>query len=248
MRNHTGGNRPGRGGLVMKTIRLRSYVERDSWLVARCRGRRVLHLGCVGFTDCPSQDKINNAPLSLHQQLSEVSDCLGIDLDRVTVERMQSRGIFQNCRIGNVERLQELEGLEPVDIVVAGDIIEHLSNPGLMLDGARRLLRGDGQLLVSTPNAMGLLAHLRYGIGRFREGAQHVLCFNALTLAQLLERHGYEVAEAHTCHHRQASASSRLLFKLGRGFFRLFPRFGGTLLVAATPRKTGPDQPSAAGS
>jgi len=224
----------------MKAIRLQSYVDRDGWLVARCRGKRVLHLGCVGFTDCHSQAKVENARLSLHHQLTEVSDCVGVDLDRTTVEKLQSMGIFHNLRVGNVERLQELEGqLAPFDLVVAGDIIEHLSNPGMMLDGVQRFLKPDGQLIVSTPNAMGLPAHLRHCVGRFREGSQHVLCFNALTLAQLLERHGYEVAEAHSCHHRQARASSGLLFKLGCSFFRAFPKFGGTLIFAATTRRSG---------
>jgi 2-polyprenyl-3-methyl-5-hydroxy-6-metoxy-1,4-benzoquinol methylase len=224
----------------VKTIRLQKYVDRDGWLVARCRGKRVLHLGCVGFTDCPSQEKIANARQSLHQQLTEVSDCVGIDLDRITVENLQRMGIFHNLRVGNVERLQELEGeLAPFDLVVAADIIEHLSNPGMMLDGVKKFLKPDGQLIVSTPNAMGLLAHLRHCVGRFREGSQHVLCFNALTLAQLLERHGYEVIATHACRQREARTAPRLLFKLGCGFFRAFPKFGGTLIFAATTSRTG---------
>jgi SAM-dependent methyltransferase len=207
--------------------------------VERCRGKRVLHLGCVGFTDCRSQEKIENARLGLHSKLTEVSDCVGVDLDRTTVEKLQGMGIFHNLLVGNAERLQELEGpLAPFDFVVAGDIIEHLSNPGMMLDGVKRFLKPDGQLIVSTPNAMGLPAHLRHCVGRFREGSEHVLCFNALTLTQLLERHGYEVVEAHACHHREARSASRLLFKLGCGFFRAFPKFGGTLIFAAKTHRT----------
>ena len=215
-------------------INIQKYVERESWLVDRCRGKRVLHLGCVGFTDCPVPEKVRLAGHTLHQKLSAVCDCVGIDLDRTTVEQLQQAGVFRNVRVGDAERLEEfVDVLLPFDLVVAGDIIEHLSNPGRMLDGARKLLKPDGSLMVSTPNSFGLPAFLRHLFGTFREGQQHVLCFNYITLAQMLERHGYQVTEAHTCHQQTARGSHPLAFKLGIVLFRMFPRFGGTLQFVA---------------
>ena len=37
-------------------------------------------------------------------------------------------------------------------------------------------------------------------LGKFREGEQHVLCFNPITLMQLLDRHGYELTSASSCY------------------------------------------------
>jgi 2-polyprenyl-3-methyl-5-hydroxy-6-metoxy-1,4-benzoquinol methylase len=214
-------------------MKITEYINRDTFLVAACQGKRVLHLGCVGFTDCPVDDKVRLAKESLHQKISAVSDCLGVDLDAETVRQMRERSIFSNIIVGNVEELGALPGLGLFDVVVAGDIIEHLSNPGKMLDGIAPLLTPSGVLLVSTPNAMGLLGFTRYLFGRFREGQQHVLCFNPITLQQILSRHGYKVVEAMTCHQGTAAKHHGWKFKLGSWFFRRFPKVGGTLIYAA---------------
>lgn len=217
-----------------QTLTLQSYVERDQWLVERCRGKRILHLGCVGFTDCPTDEKIRLAQQTLHYQLSQVADCVGMDLDGAAVAELQRSGLFNNVLVGDVERLGDFAGrFQPFDLVVAGDIIEHLSNPGLMLDGVKAFLKPEGRLLVSTPNAFGLVAQLRHLRGRILEGAQHVLSFNIITLTQLLNRHGYEVIEAHSCHQRHATAMPGWLFRAGHALFRAVPRYGGTLLVEA---------------
>jgi 2-polyprenyl-3-methyl-5-hydroxy-6-metoxy-1,4-benzoquinol methylase len=219
--------------MTFKQVTLSDYVARDDTIENLCRGKRVLHLGCVGFTDCPVEQKILLARQSLHQRLSDAADCLGIDLDRETVTQLQTRGVFQNVVIGDAERLDELpRDLKPFDLVVAGDIIEHLSNPGKMLEGIKPRLKPDGRLIVSTPNSLGLPAYLRHLTGRFHEGLQHVVSFNAINLTQLLERHGYRVAEFRSCYQDNAHRHG-VLFHAGRTFFKWFPKFGGTLLLVA---------------
>jgi 2-polyprenyl-3-methyl-5-hydroxy-6-metoxy-1,4-benzoquinol methylase len=220
----------------MKQAPIKDYVSRDEKILEVCRGKRVLHLGCVGFTDCPMADKIRLARQSLHQRLTENSECLGVDLDAETLAQLQAQQVFSNVVVGNVEQLELLPAnLPKFDVVVAGDIIEHLSNPGKMLDGVSRWLRPGGVLIVSAPNSMGLPAFVRYLFGRFREGLQHVLCFNPITLAQLLERHGYQVRQAMTCHQSAAARQHGWRFAAGRSCFRLFPKLGGTLLFVAQP-------------
>lgn len=214
---------------------LGGYVDRNAKFLELCRGKRVLHLGCVGFTDCPVEDKVRLARQSLHFALSEVCDCLGVDLDAESLRQLEKRGVFQNVMVGDVERLGLLPlGRESFDVVMAGDIIEHLSNPGMMLDGVRPLLKPRGLLVVSTPNAFGLPNYLRFLGRRFHEGQQHILCFNPVTLAQLLARHGYKVTAAFTGHQRAARRHG-LFLNLGRLVFRECPRLGGTLLYVAEP-------------
>ncbi len=222
------------GTLQRPALRLSRYVDRSATLLDLCRGRRVLHLGCVGFTDCSLPEKVALARQSLHKKVSEVADCVGLDIDQETIEQLKGAGVFQNIMVGNAERLEQMGGqLKPFDVVLAGDIIEHLSNPGAMLEGAKAHLKPGGCLLVSTPNSMGLPAYLRYVTGRFQEGRQHVLCFNGVTLAQLLERHGYEITQAFSCYQGSAGQPAGLAFRLGRAFFERFPKLGGTLLFVA---------------
>ena len=214
------------------------YTEKHARIVEICEGRRVLHLGCVGFTDSPVEEKVRLAKKSLHQRLTDCCDCTGVDLDRDSVMQLQERGIFKNVLVGDAEALEQLDATIPkFDLAVAGDIIEHLSNPGRMLDGVKRWLKPDGLLLVSTPNAFGLPGYVRFVMGRYREGLQHVLAFNSIVLEQLLKRHGYEITNIWTCHQPAAAGGNGLLFKLGRIFFSCFPKFGGTLLVVAKIRE-----------
>ena len=212
-----------------------AYVDKSGIILDRCRNRKVLHLGCVGFTDSSPAVKQELARQSLHAKLSQICDCTGVDLDGETI--LLLGGVFTNVIEGNVEHLGALSLTEKsFDCVVAGDIIEHLSNPGLMLDGIRPLLGDDGVLLLSTPHAFGLLPFMRHALGRFVEGRQHVLSFNAIALSQLLERHGYEVETLHSCYQPEATTKHALGFALGRFLFRMFPHLGGTLFITARVR------------
>lgn len=216
-------------------VRLLGYVERSKKILELCRNRRTLHLGCAGFTDCPVEEKVRLARKSLHHLLSQVCDCVGVDIDQRTVHEFQRRGIFENVVVGDAERLQSLSlNSRSFDVVVAGDIIEHLSNPGRMLEGVKELLKPNGLLVVSTPNAMGLPAYLRFLTARFREGEQHVISFNAITLFQLLSRHTYQIMEAYTCHQADARQRYGPLYFFGRSLFQALPKFGGTLLYVSS--------------
>jgi SAM-dependent methyltransferase len=225
--------------MTFRKVPIGAYVSRDDKFAEICRGKRVLHLGCVGFTDCDLAEKVRLARASMHSRLSEISDCVGVDLDRDTIAELRRHGVFENVLPGDVERLEDLPpNLKKFDVVVAGDIIEHLSNPGRMLDGVRGLLKPGGVFVVSTPNAFGLPSFLRHAAGRFHEGLQHVLNFNAITLTQLLERHRYTVVEALSCHQGTAARQHGVLFSIGRGFFQLAPQYGGTLLFVTQPQTT----------
>jgi N-acetylglucosaminyldiphosphoundecaprenol N-acetyl-beta-D-mannosaminyltransferase len=213
--------------------RLARYLDRDAALLEYCQGKRVLHLGCVGFTDCTIDRKVALASETLHARLSAISTCLGVDLDRDSLAQMHSRRVFLNAIAGDAEHLENTPLRHAsFDVVVAADIIEHVSNPGNMLDGIRPLLAANGRLIVSTPNAMGLPNFLRYAKGSFTEGRQHVLCFNPVTLRQLLERHGYRVVKAFTCHQPYASQAGGS-FRIGKALLERVPKFGGTLLYIA---------------
>jgi 2-polyprenyl-3-methyl-5-hydroxy-6-metoxy-1,4-benzoquinol methylase len=75
---------------------------------------------------------------------------------------------------------------ETFEVIVAGDVIEHMSNPGLFLDNCRRHLEPGGQLILTTPNAKWPTVFLR-------PNPTHALWHDHYTLRHLLERHHYHV-------------------------------------------------------
>jgi hypothetical protein len=60
------------------------------------------------------------------------------------------------------------------------------------------------------------------------------MTFNMQNMKNLLERYGYTVTNISTCFQSYAQRYG-VMFKLGKAFFRRFPKFGGTLFVVAKP-------------
>ncbi|MGB4812487.1 MAG: methyltransferase domain-containing protein [Methylophilaceae bacterium] len=208
------------------------FYSKTSEIIKLCKGKKVLHLGCVGFADLPTEARIAQAKNSLHHTLSQCSTVTGIDYSKDAIEFFQVHNVFDNVVFGDAERLSDVNISDKFDVVVIGDLIEHLSNPGLMLEGVKRFCDSNSLIIVTTPNSFGVLAFVRYLIGKFKEGAEHVMCFNNQNIKTMLERNGYSVKAIDTCYQDFAQGYG-LFFKVGVLVFRTFPSIGGTLFVKA---------------
>ena len=88
---------------------------------------------------------------------------------------------------------------EPFDVVVAGDILEHLPEPGEALALLRPILKPDGLLLVSLPNVANVTVRLGLLFGRFPAADRgildrtHLRFYTRRTGNELLSRNGYRV-------------------------------------------------------
>lgn len=219
-------------------MRVSGYRSRWNFVLKRCAGRTVLHLGCIGETDASPHEKLRAfiQRRVLHPHLMVIGrEVVGVELDAAAVELIRSALGVPSILIANVEHLDNLELDRTFDVVLCTNLLEHLSSPGQALEGIRRFMGPQSELIVSTPNSFALLANLKFTLGYFEEGAQHVASFSKFNLITLLERHGFSVAELHTCYDRPpASRRQRILFALGTTLFRLFPERGGTLLAVAT--------------
>jgi SAM-dependent methyltransferase len=98
------------------------------------------------------------------------------------------------------------QGLPPevggnYDVVIAGDIIEHLVQPGTALREMRRVLRPDGQILLSVPNFGHWYPRARVALGLFgydRRGIlddTHLRFFTRSTLRRLVLDCGFDILE-----------------------------------------------------
>lgn len=87
------------------------------------------------------------------------------------------------------------------DIVVAGEIIEHLYDTDMFLQQIRKVLKKGGKLKLSTPNvaSLGRRIYLLFGKNpmlEFRLGkdeAGHMRYFTFAALKELIESNGFEV-------------------------------------------------------
>jgi SAM-dependent methyltransferase len=87
------------------------------------------------------------------------------------------------------------------DVVIAGDIIEHLIRPAAALREMRRVLRPDGQILLSVPNFGHWYPRVRVVLGQFgydRRGIlddTHLRFFTRSVLRRLARDCGFDILE-----------------------------------------------------
>jgi 2-polyprenyl-3-methyl-5-hydroxy-6-metoxy-1,4-benzoquinol methylase len=164
-------------------------VDRLDHLVDLARGRRVIH---VGFVDTGCTEMQAAAGTWLHSRLAAVATSLvGIDVNAAGVAAAVADGYEAyavDCRdAAAVAALQ----IQPGDLVIAGEVIEHLDDPGAFLDGLHALCAPTGRLVVTTPNATGWFNSLAALVGREINHPDHVVMFTWRTLTTLAGRHGW---------------------------------------------------------
>jgi len=173
----------------------RALVEREKFILDFCVGKKVLHLGCA---DWPFTESRLNDGTWLHNKLSKVaSNCVGVDLDRDTVETLKVKHGIKNIIEGDAEKLGDIN-IGEFDVVVAGEIIEHLNNPGLFLDSAKKVLKSGGKLLITTTNAYCFRRFIRIPFGKESIHPDHVYYFSHPTLEVLAKRFGYNLIEKYS--------------------------------------------------
>ena len=148
--------------------------------------RTVLDLGCV------CHDLEQTAVPWLHGFLCERNGrVVGVDILSAEVTRMQQQG-YETIAAD----VETMDLGERFDLIAAGDLIEHLDNPGRFLDRAAAHLKPDGLLLLTTPNPITYVRFMRVFLkGSAGANKQHTCWFTGKVLSQLAERHGFEVAE-----------------------------------------------------
>ncbi len=166
-------------------------VAREEFLIESCRGKRVTH---VGFVDYPLLETRITSNQWLHAALAEVADSIiGIDSDSKGVEWARSSGFEAYVADASSEAAIDDLKLELADVVVAGEVIEHVDAPGPFLRGMLYLCAPQGQLIITTPNAYRALNFIVPMTGKELIHPDHVAWHSPHTLANLLRSSGWDV-------------------------------------------------------
>jgi methionine biosynthesis protein MetW len=124
------------------------------------------------------------------------------------------------------------------DLVIAGEIIEHIYDTDFFLEEISRVLRKQGKLLISTPNIASFGRRLLLFVGKNpiieispneSDSSGHIRYFTFDTLRALLKKHNFSTIKFQSdCVNFSKSGllKSALLAKL-------FPRLGAGLVVLA---------------
>lgn len=167
---------------LVDAARSDSVPDRTAYLQELARGRRVLDIGVVDHTSGTERSE-----QWLHGNLVQVAgEILGIDVIENEVELLRQRGFTVECM--DLTAGERPEGLW--EVVVAGELIEHLGNPGGLFAAAADLLTDDGIFVLTTPNPYALGRVVQNLRGRPEENVDHALLLSAWGIAELAERAG----------------------------------------------------------
>lgn len=145
------------------------------------QGQQVLDIGCRDG--------------ALTQYFAQGNKVLGVDIDEHSLQKAASLGIETQLVNLNGD-WRELRG-RVFDVVVAGEVLEHLYYPEKVASRAAACLSAGGLFLGSVPNAFSLKNRLRYLAGSKRHtplsDPTHITQFSARELKDMLAKHFKEV-------------------------------------------------------
>lgn len=85
----------------------------------------------------------------------------GLDVTAVDLNKEKIRASVETAGV-DFNDPYFYEDLEPADLVVSAEVIEHLESPAQFLRNIGRLLRDNGVAILTTPNVESLAARLKY--------------------------------------------------------------------------------------
>lgn len=176
--------RPELAYTTLERIPVARPVERIGFIAAQCVGKRVLDIGCLDETALAKRGTDD----WLHARIAHrAASVTGIDLS----DRLPAEGLVTapNARIIKGDGTRPHVPAEDIDIIVAGEFIEHLENPLDFLREMRRRYPGQ-ELVFSTPNGASLANGLMGLIGREAQHPDHLLTSTFKTLNTLCRRAG----------------------------------------------------------
>jgi len=171
-------------------------IHRVDHLLEIARGRRVLHVGCA---NAPYTSASIAAGTLVHDRLRDVAELLvGVDTDDDGLQLLAERGhaplVHLDSGLGG-----QTEEIPAVDLIIAGEVVEHVDDAGAFLGSLRELMLRDGaELVLTTVNAYCALRAMQYAWPRGGPLSEpvhpdHVAYYSLRTLGLLAARQGLEV-------------------------------------------------------
>jgi 2-polyprenyl-3-methyl-5-hydroxy-6-metoxy-1,4-benzoquinol methylase len=208
-----------------------SVRDRTEAIADLCRDKVVLNLGCA-------DQLAEGVPLApLHRRLTDVARrCVGVDIVQAHVRTLQAEGLEVVLADATDPAMADVVG-GPFDVVVAGEIIEHVLNVGGLMAAARAVLTPGGVLVVTTPNPHVVWASFRGMVGRYGGNVDHVNAFCPYEIAEIADRTGFELTAWYS-EYKPDKGKRGLLLRAAHLVTRLRPRSSAdcaTIIYLLTP-------------
>lgn len=175
-------------------------IFKDDAIISICTGRNVLHLGA---TDFPFHKERAKKGILLHQKIKKVaSSLIGLDVNRSAIVDLKTSGIddiFYGDLIKGTFSKDILRVKQGFDVIIFGDVIEHLDNPGLALQNIKKFMSKKTLLIVTCPNMHCLHNYKSFFNGKEDVHPDHVMWPSFVTTKNLLINNDYKLLKFNYC-------------------------------------------------
>jgi 2-polyprenyl-3-methyl-5-hydroxy-6-metoxy-1,4-benzoquinol methylase len=208
-------------------LNTRPYGGHERLLALVGSPQRVLDIGCSsGYLARPLAER--------------GAHVVGIELDEDAAA--EARQVCDEVLVGDVESMELPFPPQSFDVVLCGDVIEHLRDAERFLERVRPLLKPGGRLVLTTPNVANWAMRLGLLAGRWRYSDRGILdrththLFTKKTLVETLERAGYRIVQFDVTA-PVPGIGTPVVERAARAIARLRPSLlAYQFVVAATPR------------
>jgi 2-polyprenyl-3-methyl-5-hydroxy-6-metoxy-1,4-benzoquinol methylase len=175
-------------------------VHRSDPAIAHATGHKVLHIGMGGLIDDDreTEDLLAAAPTqSLHSELAKVAASLtGMDINSLAIEIMR-RAVPGRYIVADIMSASLPDRFENdlFEVIIFGDVIEHLDNFGIALRNLTALLAPGGAIVISTANAFSFGGFVKMLFRYESTHQEHTCHFSYLTLKRTLEMNGLRIVD-----------------------------------------------------
>jgi SAM-dependent methyltransferase len=172
----------------VKPITKHSRRRRIDILLDYVKDKTVLDLGCVEH-ESSVEDKKN---WWLHGLIRDRARSLkGVDYEKEAVDALNKKGY--NICVADVESMNLGEKYQ---VIMAGELFEHITNHRSFLEGVKRHLAPDGVFIASVPNANSLNYFGQTLVfGHEVDAWDHASFFTPITFSVMLNKCGFVPVE-----------------------------------------------------
>jgi 2-polyprenyl-3-methyl-5-hydroxy-6-metoxy-1,4-benzoquinol methylase len=210
--------------------------ERMKVVFPYIKDKEVLDIGCYAELRGLIHN-IKNDKSWVHGFLSRNSKhTVGIDIVPDKIETIRKAGYDVYCMSA-----ENFSFKKKFDVIFAGDVIEHLDNPGLMLKQCRKHLKEDGLLIITTYNVFSIDYKIA-GLVRFLNNdlevhPNHTCFFSPATIKSLLFRNGFKAEKIILVNppvDPKWDLAHRIKANLKNSFCHLFPSLKYEMVIFAS--------------
>jgi 2-polyprenyl-3-methyl-5-hydroxy-6-metoxy-1,4-benzoquinol methylase len=179
-------------------------------------GVRVLDVGCVDHLGEALRDD------SLHGLIrSQAATLVSVDIDEAGIQALQQMGeVAIAADLDTRAGIDAVVATGPFEVIVAGELIEHLTRQASLFDLAAASLAPGGRLVITTPNPFAL-HRTRSGWRRASwENVDHLAWAFPSGVVELASRSGLVLEAALTCGANSDGSLGGLLRTWRRGIRR----------------------------